>query len=230
MLTVVCVLKTPAPPHHPYDAAWVQKLQRGFARHLTLPHRFVCLSDRPIPEVVVAPLQHDWMLFWSKVEMFRPGLFSGPTLYCDIDAMITGNIDALAGPHTGMVMLADFYPQFLNSGLLWWDASDPVFGELYTRMAKNPLGTMLKYRYAGLSGKLNYGDQAFIAETLTELGVTLSAWQRICPPDWFLEFSFQNRLNPVVAKPPAEVKLCYCLGGPKFDNHRDLPLVAANWV
>jgi hypothetical protein len=226
MLNVVCVLKRPAPPHHAYDPVWVQKLQRGFARNLTVPHRFVCLSDMVIPDVTVEPLRHDWMLYWSKIEMFRPGLFAGPTLYCDIDAMITGNIDALAGPYDGMVMLNDFYPSFLNSGLLWWDASNPVFATLYDRMCAHPLQIMLEHRYKGAT---NYGDQEFIANTLTELGVTLAAWQQIQPKEWFLEFSFQNQLNPLVTTPPSALKVCYCLGAPKFDTHRQLPLVAAHW-
>jgi hypothetical protein len=230
-LNVVCVLKTPSSPHLRYDAGWVQKLQRGVARHLHVPHRFVCLSDMTIPDVTVEPLRHDWMLFWSKIEMFRPGLFTGPTLYFDIDAMITGNIDALAGPFDGMVMLTDFYPAFRNSGLLWWDAADPRFGVLYQRLLANPFGTMLKHRYKAVStGNLNYGDQEFIADTMTELGIPLSEWQKIMPKDWFLAFCFEGRLNPVLAQPPADTRMCYCLGGPKFDQYPQLPLVTANWI
>jgi hypothetical protein len=77
---------------------------------------------------------------------------------------------------------------------------------------------------------MNYGDQDYIATTLTECGVALSAWQDIQPKDWFLEFSFQNRLNPLMTRPPATLKLCYCLGAPKFDSYPQLPLVLANWV
>src|SRR4051812_7051182 len=84
-LNVVCVLKSPDNPHLRYDPSWVQKLQRGVARNLTIPHSFTCLSDIPIPDVHVEPLRHNWMQYWSKIEMFRPGLFSGPTLYFDID-------------------------------------------------------------------------------------------------------------------------------------------------
>ena len=226
-LNVVCVLKKADNSGLGYDASWVQKLQRGVARNLTISHRFFCLIDIEVPGVETVPLEHGWMLYWSKLEMFRPSLFAGPTLYFDIDSMVTGNIDALAGPFDGMVMLTDFYPWFRNSSLLWWDASNPIFGELYARMTKKPMAIMSKHSYKGAA---DYGDQEFISMSLTELGVPLSEWQKIKPKEWFLEFSFENRSNPVITNPPKNVKVCYCLGEPKFHNLPNVPLVRTNWI
>ena len=226
MLTIVCVLKRPPTAQLRYDAGWVQKLRNGVARNLTVPHRFVCLTDMEVPDVETIPLQHDWMLYWSKVEMFRPGLFDGQCLYMDIDSMICGPIDDLVTPYPGMIMLTDYYPWFKNSGLMLWDASNPAFGELYRLMVADPIGTMVKFRYRGIS---SYGDQEFTANTLASLGVPLAEWQQVKPAEWFLPFSFEGRINPLAVSPSTDVRFCYSLGAPKFDEHPGLPIVRDHW-
>jgi hypothetical protein len=226
LLNVVCVLKKPENSHLKYDATWVQKLQRGVARNLTIPHRFVCLSDMEIPNVEVIPLQNNWMMYWSKIEMFRPGLFSGSTLYLDIDSMMTNNIDDIAKIKSDFVMLTDFYPSFKNSGLMRWDASNPIFSKIYTDFIKDPIGKMVEHRY---KGAISYGDQEFIQTTLENSEIKIDEWQKIMPKDYFLEFSFENRPNPAINNPPKDVKICYCLGSPKFDSFPQLPLVQKNW-
>ncbi|RYF05591.1 MAG: hypothetical protein EOO77_28205, partial [Oxalobacteraceae bacterium] len=118
MLTVACVFKSFAGTAfgHSYDATWVQKLASGAARHLTVPHRFVCLTNMgEIEGVETIPLSNDWPGWWSKVEMFRPGLFDGPVLSFDLDVLFTGNIDHMAGPFDSMVMLHDVVPGVRNS-------------------------------------------------------------------------------------------------------------------
>lgn len=89
-LTIACVLRSGGV----YDAEWVAKLQRGVARHMTLPHRFVCLSDVDVPCERI-PLVTDWPGWWSKIELFRKGLFDGPVLYTDLDSVITGPLDGM---------------------------------------------------------------------------------------------------------------------------------------
>ena len=228
MLNVVCVLKKPDTKLN-YDETWVQKLQRGVARNLlNTPHKFFCISDiKEIAGVEVIPLQNNWLMYWSKIEIFRPGLFKGPTLYFDVDSMVTGHIDALVTQNAEFIMLTDYYPWFRNSGLMYWDASNPKYTELYYCMLKNPVGTMVKHRYKGAT---NYGDQEFIATNLIEMGIPVAEWQKILPKDWFLEFSFEGRMNPAMLNPSENTKICYCLGQPKFDNLPNIPLVKDNWV
>ena len=90
MLNVVCVLREGGKVG--YTAEWVDKLQRGVQRNLTIPHRFVCLSDCPVNCERIELVSGDYG-FWSKMQLFQPGLLTGPTLYIDLDTVICGNID-----------------------------------------------------------------------------------------------------------------------------------------
>jgi hypothetical protein len=84
--TVICVLRSGGI----YGAGDVEKLRNQVARHLSLPHEFVCLSDVEVSCKRIA-LQHDWSGWWSKVELFRPGVIQGPTVYMDLDNVILGD-------------------------------------------------------------------------------------------------------------------------------------------
>jgi hypothetical protein len=78
-----------------YGAEWVLRLRSMVAKHLSLDHRFVCFTDSPIDGVECRPLEPNLPNWWSKLSLFKPGQFSGPVLYLDLDVVITGNIDAL---------------------------------------------------------------------------------------------------------------------------------------
>lgn len=78
-----------------YSADWVLRLRSMFAKHLAVPHDFVCLTDSFIQGVVCWPLTSGLSGWWAKIELFRPGLFSGPVLYGDLDIVIGSNIDRI---------------------------------------------------------------------------------------------------------------------------------------
>ena len=92
MLNVVCVLRQGGKVG--YDASWVDKLKSAVNRHLTIPHRFICLSDCEV-NCERIPLIDIGTGFWSKLELFRPGLFTSPVLYIDLDTVICKNIDEI---------------------------------------------------------------------------------------------------------------------------------------
>ena len=58
------------------------------------PHRFVCLSDVAVPCERIL-LEDDLPGWWSKIELFRPGLFDGPVLYLDLDVLVLGDLSPL---------------------------------------------------------------------------------------------------------------------------------------
>lgn len=250
MLTVACVYKTFTDfrTGGSYDASWIQKLQRAVSRNLTVPHRFVCLSNSFVPEVDVIPLQNDWTGWWSKIEMFRPGLFNGPVLSLDLDVTFTSNIDFMAGPFPNMMMLKDIVPTIKNSTCMWWDATDPRYGEIYERFRRDPKGLM---EFHHLFNMQSMGDQGFITDTVTEMGIEIDLWQEKFDPDLFIPFSFFSRLNPamdnvtptpdpfsylntLVAPDMSEdvkkAKMVYCLGKPKFETHVNLEVVKRYWL
>jgi hypothetical protein len=79
-----------------YDESWVEKLYRGFARHLSAPFRFVCYVDRdyvfcePIEQRRISARVPDYS---TCIEPYELGV---PMILCGLDTMVTGNLDGLA--------------------------------------------------------------------------------------------------------------------------------------
>jgi hypothetical protein len=95
-LNVVCIKwGTKYSPDH------VNHLARGMRRFLTLPYRFVCLTDDPRgidTGVETKPLPEDLPGWWNKVALFRPRIhdLEGTLLYIDLDMVLVGCLDAVA--------------------------------------------------------------------------------------------------------------------------------------
>lgn len=98
-LTVACVLRRGGlywgVREGPFFAKYVRILRDAVAAHLSLPHRFVCLSDSPVSCDQLG-MRDFWPGAWAKLELFRPGLFDGPVLYLDLDTVVLGQLDELA--------------------------------------------------------------------------------------------------------------------------------------
>jgi hypothetical protein len=79
-----------------YTEAWVERLYRGFARHLTRPFRFVCYVDRPrefaepIDQRLIASAEP------SYADCIQPYEMGCPMILVGLDTLVTGNIDHLA--------------------------------------------------------------------------------------------------------------------------------------
>lgn len=111
-----------------YDEVYVERLAAGVRRTLSLPHRFVCLTDSPKKNLEhclitsVIPLKQSWPGWWAKMELF--GL-PGPVLYFDLDTVLVGSIDDLARwvmeTKDVLLMLRDFYTRDRSSGILGWN-------------------------------------------------------------------------------------------------------------
>ncbi|KKK78135.1 hypothetical protein LCGC14_2846620, partial [marine sediment metagenome] len=70
-----------------YSVRWVKRLRNMVSRNLPIPHRFVCLSNVEGPCERI-PLLHNWPGYWSKIELFRPGIFEDRVLYLDLDLVV----------------------------------------------------------------------------------------------------------------------------------------------
>ncbi|MEK9810324.1 MAG: hypothetical protein VW362_07745 [Candidatus Nanopelagicales bacterium] len=104
-----------------YSPEWVHKLERSVSDHLTLSHEFVCLTDMDV-DCKRIPLRDDLPGWWSKIELFRPGLFDDRVVYFDLDTLVLGDLTELAaysGPFAG---LRDFiYPARMQSAVMAWE-------------------------------------------------------------------------------------------------------------
>jgi hypothetical protein len=205
-LTVLCVLRSGGD----YDAEYVRKLRDGVAKHLTIPHRFVCLSDVEVPCERI-PMQHNWPGWWSKIEMFRPGVITGPTLYLDLDTIIVGNLDpVLKIPHDfSMLNIREKDLHIGNSGAMWFRKPQP---HVYERFVEKP-EYWIKYHVDNAENRY-MGDQAFISDCFTEIPKLHHAL-----PRFFLSYKYDRCQHRV---PPGCSVVCFG-GHPR-------PHEAAGWV
>ncbi|MFW5681158.1 MAG: hypothetical protein ACOC3D_12895 [Pseudomonadota bacterium] len=100
MVTVLCIKWGTA-----YGAPDVNVLRAMVARHLRLPHRFVCLTERPEgidPAVEIRPLPEmrlpknpDANGGWRKIGVLSRAYadLPGPILFLDLDVVVTGSLD-----------------------------------------------------------------------------------------------------------------------------------------
>ncbi len=169
-MNVACVLRSGGDfqPEH------VRHLRDGVARHLSLPYRFVCLTDKPVEGVdcIVDPaLPPKW---WGKLWLFRPGMFDGTVFFADLDTVIVGPLDEIVTGHT-FTALDNFWngkrgltgeARYIGSGLMAWNCD---LSSIYDRFATSPDKWMAKY-----TTREKWGDQAFIQD---HSPVPIDRWQ-----------------------------------------------------
>ena len=190
-LAVVCVLKTGGD----FGAEHVLLLQRQVTRYLTLPHRFVCLSDIQIDGVECIPLTNKWPGWWNKIEMFRHDF--GQTLYMDLDTVVVGSLDDLVSydhKFTALQSLSGDQAPCLNSGLMAWRGARR---DLYDAFARSP-----QHHIARCNRKGNWGDQGFIHHHVGEW----QSWQSLFPGK---VISFKLHLKQRLPPPDGTSIVCF---------------------
>ena len=172
MINVVCLLRQGGKVG--YDASWVAKLQRGVQRNLTIPHRFVCFSDCDVPCKRIDLLPGD-SGFWSKMQLFRPGVLTGPTLFLDLDTVICSNLDEMVQRlhDQKFVMWVEADKNIHSSALMYWQGDHRYLWNLYQSYP-------LSHWQALYSRPPLYGDQAIISEHVAHTLLTDH-----CPKEWF---------------------------------------------
>lgn len=155
MLTVATVYKTGGQ----YTADHVYRL-REQVRRVSPDAAFVPLTDADlvIPSIT---LTDGWPGWWSKIELFRPGLWSGHVVYLDLDTDVIGPLEALKRDR--FTMLSDFYrPQQPASGVMAWKGAGPQ--AVYDAFRKSPARFMSAYTTTA-----RWGDQGFIRDHAGEI-------------------------------------------------------------
>jgi hypothetical protein len=85
-----------APSSRCYTPEWVNRLYRGFKRNLTVPFRFVVLTDkeyqftRGVEQELLSTEEPTWA---SMIEPFR---IDGPLIVVGLDTIVRSNIDHMA--------------------------------------------------------------------------------------------------------------------------------------
>lgn len=161
MITVATVLKTGGE----FRSEHVNSIKHQVARHLTLKHRFVCLTDAAGLDVETLPLLHSWPGWWAKLALFD-GRLTGPVVYFDLDTAIVGNIDDMVRGHW-FTVLANFWGNGIGSGLMAWSGNLTGIYERFAERADEVMGTY--------TTRDKWGDQAFILDTVP--ATILDYWQ-----------------------------------------------------
>lgn len=168
---VACVLRSGGQ----YDASWVEKLQRGVARHLKIEHEFVCLTDIKVPSCRTIPLVNDWAGWWSKLELFREGLFDRRVLYIDLDNVVVGSLDEVAACQGSFITAHDWtysYKQVLNSTVMSWEGDYSFILDRFSASVGKTIRFYDKSIQKDKSPIRRIGDQAYIEDELRDKEVS----------------------------------------------------------
>lgn len=152
-----------------YGAEHVAKMQSMLRRHLSLPHRFVCITDRPndLPKgVIAAPMprliQPDFKcirrlwLYSSKAGSLGDRLFQ-----IDLDVILTDSIDAIVDrPEEFVIWKSDSNTRHgyaYNATIML--TTPGARSEVWETYAKNPAKVLADAEADGWWSKVN-SDQA----------------------------------------------------------------------
>ena len=185
MLTVACCCV----PGGIYEQWHVDRLAWQVKQYLHQPYEFTCITQSDKPG------------YWSKIDLFQPGRFSGRVLYLDLDVTVIGSLDDLANLPATFSVVENFKEikepnkAKFNSSVMAWDAEQDSINELFTEF--NP----------SIMDRLN-GDQDWISEQLPNVTTF--------PKDWCVSYKVRRFLKLRTMPKDARV-VCYH-GKPKpFD-------------
>jgi hypothetical protein len=136
-LTVACVFVR---GHVPFTPEYVQRLKSMAKRHLP-PHRFVCLTDRPVfmgkhVEAIKIRATHPLFGWWAKLQLFNSShQFSGRMLYLDLDVLIVRDLSPVVDYPAPFALAPCGAPGFqpvsghqtvkrFNSSVMAWNAGE----------------------------------------------------------------------------------------------------------
>jgi hypothetical protein len=162
VISVLCVLRSGGE----YKAEHVLRLRAQVMNHLPNAY-FGCLSDIEVAGVRTLPLMYDWPGWWSKMELFRPGIF-GDILFMDLDTSIVGSLADIVSVNQLAIIRDVYRPQGLQSSIMYLPegARERIWAEWIDR----PQHWMHVYR--------NGGDQAFLEHFWLEHA---GRWQDLLP-------------------------------------------------
>lgn len=183
-----------------YDLRYIRALSNALRINASWEGDIVCLTDQPEQVeqagIEAVSMEHAWPGWWSKIELFRPGLFDSPVIYLDLDTLVLGPIHEmkrLVERWTGdPLLIRGYHPTSQRydlpaSGIMAWQGSQMedvyrAFVERYDRMI-----AMGK----GVDDYVKGGDQGFIRQYVNPE----KKLQDVLPPN-YIAFKRQVRQSP----------------------------------
>lgn len=122
MIDVICVKVGDK-----YGVEYVHRLHAMVKKHLTVPHIFRCLTDKPkeINSSIFSAKINDTTLegWWAKMLLFDLSPWIYPIIFLDLDTIIVNNIDFLTSQKSFSMLRDFFYPEKYASGLMVVDSA-----------------------------------------------------------------------------------------------------------
>ena len=198
-----------------FSAEYVNKLYSMVERHLSLPHRFVCLTEDPTglnSEIETKPLlRKELKHSYTKFELFEKELhdITGQILFLDLDVVINNSIDDLFlfEPDAKFVGIKDWQVGCINASCMRFNVGEHSyiienwFEALRTRF------TVEEYFDPSLNGKKNLyhdlnsfpptvyrGDQEWTTNQLKDHNVDITYY----PSDWLQSYTCGYDMNAKV--------------------------------
>ena len=186
-LTVWCVCVG-----NKYPTAYVYALKEMVEKNLTIEHTFKCITTAKLEGIQTVLPYAPYQGWWSKLNLFAPRVATGPSIYLDLDVVITGNIDYLAdyiGTFSAPANWAQSGYGGIQSSVMCWPG--------------NWTYPMEKFDYPVDSERL-WGDQEFLWELLGDdwrkmPGVgsyKYHVMQNNTIPDWMRVMVFHGKPDP----------------------------------
>lgn len=120
-LTIACLLRAGGPDFNE------KHVDRFIEQCAIIPHkRLVCFSDVDVSCERIA-LKNNWARWWGQIELFRPGLFTGPVLYLDLDTTVIRDPQIKVAPGEFWSLKCP-YTAKPTSGIMAWDGD---FSRIY---------------------------------------------------------------------------------------------------
>jgi len=194
MITVVTVLRSGGE----YSQQWVHALRRSIQQFLP-GATFRVLTDFPGLDPWAIPLQHGWPGWWSLVEWWRPGLFTGRVLAMGLDTFAVDDLSEIAAYDGPLAGISDFYtPKVLASGVMSWTGDEGA--HIYETFAKDPRAVMQRHR------RMDPWMRTLVPDAVRLQDIV---------PDQIVSFKKHARSGP-----PANARLVVGHGQPRFSSAR----------
>lgn len=173
-----------------YHKGYVYALKEAVEKNLTIPHEFRCITTQNIPGIATVKPFVPYSGWWQKIGLFAPTIATGPSLYFDLDVVITGNID----------YLVDFTQYKLAAPANWAQSGHGGIQSSVMAWHGNWFEPFEKFDYQNDSKRL-WGDQEFLWEMLGD------DWVRI---PGIYSYKYHCRSN----NPPESMSVCVFHGKP----------------
>lgn len=172
--------------------------------------RVVCLTDRGIGSVPSVVMRHNWPGWWSKLEVFRPGLFEPDekVLFLDLDTLILKPFRSILTLPTPLFGRDASYKNEPCSTFILFEAGQ--LDILYETFCENTVSAMDR-TYAPKAPNRVYGDQVFMAEVMRNNGIK---WH-------WLQDRMPHCLSFIWSTPAVKPETMFCAFGAEWKPWKD---------